>query len=40
LSVYDAAYLELTIRRKLPLASEDDALCRAALPVRAPSVLG
>ena len=30
LSVYDAAYLELAVRRKLALASRDDALCRAA----------
>ena len=30
LSVYDAAYLELALRRKLPLASRDDALCHAA----------
>ena len=30
LSVYDAAYLELAVRRKLPLASRDQALCQAA----------
>ena len=30
LSVYDAAYLELALRRKLPLASRDEALCKAA----------
>jgi predicted nucleic acid-binding protein len=30
LSVYDAAYLELAKRRKLPLASRDEALCGAA----------
>ena len=30
LTVYDAAYLELAERRKLPLASLDDALCAAA----------
>jgi predicted nucleic acid-binding protein len=30
LSVYDAAYLELALRRKLPLASRDQALCKAA----------
>ena len=30
LSVYDAAYLELALRRKLPLASRDDALRKAA----------
>ncbi len=30
LSVYDAAYLELALRRKLPLASRDEALRGAA----------
>jgi predicted nucleic acid-binding protein len=30
LSVYDAACLESAVRRKLPLASRDVALCRAA----------
>ena len=30
LSVYDATYLELAVRRKLPLASRDEALCNAA----------
>ena len=30
LSVYDAAYLELAVRRKLPMASRDEALCKAA----------
>ena len=30
LSVYDAAYLELAMRRRLPLASRDEALRRAA----------
>jgi predicted nucleic acid-binding protein len=30
LSVYDAVYLELSVRRKLPLASRDEALCKAA----------
>ena len=30
LTVYDAAYLELAIREGLPLASLDEALCRAA----------
>lgn len=30
LTVYDAAYLELAMRRKLPLASRDKALCKAA----------
>lgn len=34
LSVYDAAYLELALRRKLPLASRDDALCQAAKDCR------
>ena len=31
LTVYDASYLELAIRRGLPLASLDGDLCRAAL---------
>jgi predicted nucleic acid-binding protein len=30
LSIYDATYLELAIRRKLPLASRDEALAAAA----------
>lgn len=30
LTVYDAAYLELAQRRRLPLATLDDALCAAA----------
>jgi predicted nucleic acid-binding protein len=30
LTVYDAAYLDLAIREKLPLASLDEALCKAA----------
>ena len=30
LSVYDATYLELAIRQKLPLASRDEALCQGA----------
>jgi len=30
LSVYDAAYLELAVRRRLPLASRDEALRKAA----------
>jgi len=30
LTVYDATYLELAIRRKLPLASRDDALNASA----------
>ena len=34
LSVYDAAYLELAVRRKLPLASRDDALRKAARSCR------
>ena len=34
LSVCDGAYLELAVRRKLPLASRDDALCRAARTCR------
>jgi predicted nucleic acid-binding protein len=31
LTVYDAAYLELAVRRNLPLASRDGALNKAAL---------
>jgi predicted nucleic acid-binding protein len=31
LTVYDAAYLDLAIRERLPLASLDNALCTAAL---------
>ena len=34
LSVYDGAYLELAVRRKLPLASRDQALCNAAKDCR------
>lgn len=34
LSVYDAAYLELALRRKLPLASRDNALRNAATDCR------
>jgi predicted nucleic acid-binding protein len=34
LSVYDAVYLELAVRRKLPLASRDEALCKAAQACR------
>lgn len=34
LSVYDAAYLELAVRQKLPLASRDEALCKAAQSCR------
>jgi predicted nucleic acid-binding protein len=30
LTTYDAAYLELAIRRQIPLASLDEALCKAA----------
>jgi predicted nucleic acid-binding protein len=30
LTVYDAAYLELALRRGLPLATLDDELCTAA----------
>jgi predicted nucleic acid-binding protein len=30
LTVYDAAYLDLALREKLPLASLDNALCKAA----------
>jgi predicted nucleic acid-binding protein len=31
LTVYDAAYLDLALRAGVPLASLDDALCRAAV---------
>ena len=31
LTVYDAAYLDIAIREGLPLASLDNALCRAAI---------
>lgn len=31
LTVYDAAYLDLAIREGLPLASLDNALCKAAV---------
>jgi predicted nucleic acid-binding protein len=34
LSSYDASYLELAIRRGLPLATEDDRLARAAESAR------
>ena len=34
LSVYDATYLELAVRRKLTLASRDGALCKAAQSCR------
>jgi predicted nucleic acid-binding protein len=30
LTIYDASYLELAVRRGLPLASKDQALCKAA----------
>jgi predicted nucleic acid-binding protein len=30
LTIYDAAYLDLAQRERLPLASLDDALCKAA----------
>jgi predicted nucleic acid-binding protein len=30
LSAYDAAYLELAVRKQLPIASQDAALVRAA----------
>jgi prevent-host-death family protein len=33
-SVYDATYLELAMRRKLPLASRDEALCKVAQSCR------
>lgn len=33
LTIYDAAYLDLAIRRQLPLASLDDSLTRAAASV-------
>jgi predicted nucleic acid-binding protein len=39
LSVYDAAYLELALRRKLPLASRDEPLCAAATGCRVKLVL-
>jgi predicted nucleic acid-binding protein len=38
LTVYDAAYLELAIRRKLPLASRDDELLAAARKARVETV--
>ena len=38
-SVYDATYLELAVRRKLPLASRDEALCKAAQGCRVKLVL-
>lgn len=38
LSVYDAAYLELALRRGLPLASLDRALCQAAQAAGVPLV--
>lgn len=39
LSIYDAAYLELALRRKLPLASRDEALCKAAKDCRVKMLL-
>ena len=39
LSVYDATYLELAVRRKLPLACRDEALCKAAKRCRVELVL-
>lgn len=39
LSVYDATYLELAIRRKLPLASRDASLAKAARASRVESLL-
>lgn len=36
LTAYDAAYLELAIRRELPLATRDAALVRAARAARVP----
>lgn len=39
LTLYDALYLELAMRRGLPLASFDKNLCRAALAAGAPLVL-
>lgn len=38
LSVYDAAYLELALRRGLPLASLDRTLCQAAQAAGVPLV--
>ncbi len=40
LSSYDAAYLELALRRQLPLATQDDALRAAALAAGAGCVEG
>jgi predicted nucleic acid-binding protein len=39
LSLYDATYLELAMRRKLPLASRDQALCKAAQVCRVKRLL-
>jgi predicted nucleic acid-binding protein len=39
LSVYDAVYLELALRRKLPLATRDSALNKAAKSAGVPTLL-
>jgi predicted nucleic acid-binding protein len=39
LSVYDAAYLELALRKSLPLASRDEALNKAAARAGVKTVL-
>ena len=39
LTVYDASYLELALRRKLPLASRDSALLNAAKAAKVPNLL-
>ena len=39
LTVYDAAYLELALRRRLPLASRDSALVQAAELAKVPNLL-
>jgi predicted nucleic acid-binding protein len=38
LTAYDASYLELAIRRRLPIASSDTALVRAALAAGVPAL--
>jgi predicted nucleic acid-binding protein len=38
LTVYDAAYLDLAIRERLPLASLDDHLIRAGVSAYDPSL--
>lgn len=40
LTIYDAAYLELAMRRGLPLASRDSALNKAAKKCHVPTLLG